>query len=190
MDKKSIVLGSGKLYVTEFIDGSEIPENTVVETEENLLGYISGGAEVEYAPEFYTAKDDLGMKSKSILTSEEATLKSGVITWCGETLEKICSTARVTTSGNIRTVKIGGVGNQNNKKYFIHFVHEDEEDGDIRVSIVGRNEAGFSFAFKKDEATTVDVEFKAQPMDTEGTLILYSEEILPEQTDEESLPQA
>lgn len=179
MDKTSIVLGSGKLYVTEFEDGAEIPENKTVEVDDNLLGYISGGATVEYTPEFYTAKDDLGKKSKSILTEEEAILKSGVITWCGETLEKICSTARVTTAGNVRTVKIGGVGNQNNKKYYIHFVHEDKEDGDIRISIVGKNEAGFSFAFAKDEATTVDVEFKAQPMDDEGTLICYEEIIDP-----------
>lgn len=179
MDKESIVLGSGKLYITEFNDGDELPSNETVEVDGNLLGHISGGATIEYKPTFYTAKDDLGAVSKTILTEEEATLKSGLITWCGETLEKICSTARVTTSGNKRIVKVGGVGKQNRKKYFIHFVHEDKEDGDIRVSIVGKNEAGFSFAFAKDAATTVDTEFKAHPMDKEGTLIYYEEEIEP-----------
>lgn len=31
-----------------------------------------------------------------ITTEEEATLKSGIMTWCGKTLERLCSTARVT----------------------------------------------------------------------------------------------
>lgn len=180
MDKESIVLGSGKLYITEFNDGDELPTNDVIETEANLLGYITGGAAIEYTPTYFEAKDDLGKVSKVVLTEEEALLKSGLITWCGTTLEKICSTARVETKGNSRVVKIGGVGNQNHKKYFIHFLHEDAEDGDIRVSIVGNNQAGFSFAFAKDAATQVDVEFKARPMDKEGTLIYYEEEIDPD----------
>lgn len=155
MDKKSIVLGSGDLYITEFTDGAELPSNEEVEKEDNRLGYIKGGATIEYTPTFTEAKDDLGKVKKTILTEEEAILKSGLITWCGETLEKICSTARVTTSANKRIVKIGGTSNQTNKKYFIHFVHKDSEDGDIRISIVGNNQAGFSFAFVADEATQV-----------------------------------
>lgn len=59
----------------------------------------------------------------------------------------------------------------------IRFHHEDKVDGDIRVTIVGRNEAGFSLAFAKDKETVVDAEFKAAPHDTDGTLILYEEEI-------------
>ena len=179
MDKKSIVLGSGDLYITEFTDGAELPSNEEVEKEDNRLGYIKGGATIEYTPTFTEAKDDLGKVKKTILTEEEAILKSGLITWCGETLEKICSTARVTTSANKRIVKIGGTSNQTNKKYFIHFVHKDSEDGDIRISIVGNNQAGFSFAFVAGEATQVDVEFKAHPMDDEGTLIYYEEVINP-----------
>lgn len=172
MDKKSIVLGSGDLYITEFTDGAELPSDEEVEKEDNRLGYIKGGATIEYTPTFTEAKDDLGKVKKTILTEEEAILKSGLITWCGETLEKICSTARVTTSANKRIVKIGGTSNQTNKKYFIHFVHKDSEDGDIRISIVGNNQAGFSFAFVADEATQVDVEFKAHPMDDEGNQIV------------------
>ena len=52
-------------------------------------------------------------------------------------------------------------------------------EADIRISIVGNNQAGFSFAFVADEATQVDVEFKAHPMDDEGTLIYYEEVINP-----------
>ena len=52
MDKKSIVLGSGDLYITEFTDGTELPSNEEVEKEDNRLGYIKGGATIEYTPTF------------------------------------------------------------------------------------------------------------------------------------------
>ena len=170
-----IVLGSGKLYVTEF--SSTIPQDSAIETNDNLIGYIQGGATITYTPTFYEAKDDLGYVSKKFLTEEEAVLKSGVMTWNGNTLAKLCSTARATDASGVRTVKIGGISNYDGKKYVIHFVHEDETDGDIRVTIVGSNEAGFEIAFAKDKETVINAEFKAQPQDTDGTLILYKEEI-------------
>lgn len=175
VDNKPIVLGSGTFYVMEFT--GEIPEDSVIEVESNILGLVQGGASVEYKPTYYTAKDDFGKKQKTIITDEEALMKSGICTFNGNTLAKISSTARVTTNGNKRIVKIGGVGNDNGKKYLIRFHHEDKVDGDIRVTIVGRNEAGFSLAFAKDKETVVDAEFKAAPHDTDGTLILYEEEI-------------
>lgn len=180
MDGERIVLGSGYLYISEFDSKTKaIPTNEEIEKDENLLGLIQGGAEVTYKPSYYEAKDDMGKVSKTILTEEEATLKSGIMTWCGKTLEKLCETARVIEDKvkKIRTVKIGGVGNATGKKYVIHFVHKDETDGDIRVTIVGNNQAGFSFAFAKDKETVIDAEFKATPQDKEGTLILYEEDM-------------
>jgi len=180
MNKESIVLGSGDLYCMKFTGvGEALPENTVIETEENRLGHIKGGAEIEYAPSFYEAKDDMGKVSKVIITEEEATLKSGIMTWCGTTLQKLCQTARVTEDAEKkkRIVKIGGIGNADGKKYILHFVHKDPADGDVRVTIVGNNQAGFTIAFAKDSETVIDAEFKAQPMDKEGTLILYEEDM-------------
>lgn len=178
MNKESIVLGSGDLYCTDFKGtDTEIPADDMIETEENRLGHIKGGAEIEYAPEFYEAKDDMGKVSKVIITEEEATLKSGIMTWCGTTLEKLCQTARVTESAGKRTVKIGGIGNATGKKYLLRFVHKDTQDGNIRVTVVGNNQAGFTIAFAKDSETVIDAEFKAQPMDEEGTLILYEEDM-------------
>lgn len=170
-----IVLGSGKLYIDEFTE--TIPEDTAIETEEKLLGLIQGGATLTYTPTFYEAKDDLGIVSKKLITAEEAVLKSGIMTWNGNTLEKLCSTARATEEAQqkTRTVKIGGAGNYNGKKYVVHFVHEDKVDGDIRVTIVGSNEAGFELAFAKDKETVINAEFKGQPHDDEGTLIIYKE---------------
>lgn len=176
MRKESIVLGSGKVYIAEFT--GEIPNDVTLEVEKNLLGLIQGGASISYNPSFYEAKDDLGLVSKKFITNEEAILKSGIMTWNGKTLQKLCSTARVqetTPDGNTRTVKIGGAGNYDGKKYIIRFVHKDAVDGDIRVTIVGSNEAGLELAFAKDKETVINAEFKAQPQDSEGTLILYTE---------------
>lgn len=197
MDKDSIVLGSGELYCMEFHGtDKELPCSEEIEKEENRLGYIKGGASIEYKPSFYEAKDDMGKVSKTILTEEEATLKSGIMTWCGTTLEKLCATARVTddASKKKRIVKIGGVGNATGKKYILHFVHKDDQDGNIRVTIVGNNRAGFTIAFAKDSETVIDAEFKAQPQDKEGTLIRYEEDTEvdvevtePEPTEQESM---
>lgn len=174
-ETEKIVLGSGKVYASEFT--GTIPERSVIETAANLLGLIQGGATLEYKPEFYTAEDDLGLVSKTIITKEEATFKSGIMTWCGKTLQKLCATARVEETENKRTVKIGGRSNDDGKSYVIHFVHEDATDGDVRVTVVGKNQAGFSLAFAKDKETVIDAEFKAAPHDSEGTLIIYEEEI-------------
>ena len=174
---EKIVLGSGRVYISEF-DGSNIPNSTTIEADANLLGYIQGGATLTYTPTFYEAKDDLGVVSKKFITEEEAVLKSGIMTWNGETLKKLCSTANVTTNAatHTRTVKIGGAGRYDGKKYVIHFLHEDNVDGDIRLTIIGQNEAGFELSFAKDKETVINAEFKAQPCDSDGTLVIYEEE--------------
>lgn len=56
MDSERIILGSGKLYCVQFT--GEIPEDAVIETEENELAHIKGGASLEYKAESYTAEDD------------------------------------------------------------------------------------------------------------------------------------
>lgn len=176
MDSERIILGSGKLFCTTFI--GEIPEDAVIETVENQLAHIKGGASVEYTAETLTVKDDLGVVSKTKLTNEDAILKAGLLTWCAKTLEKLCATARVSQTTKKITVKIGGIKNQKNTKYLLRFLHEDAEDGNIRVTIVGNNEAGFSFTFAKDAESTLEPQFKAHPLDKEGTLIIFDEEIV------------
>ncbi|HAO61550.1 MAG TPA: hypothetical protein DCQ90_06440 [Erysipelotrichaceae bacterium] len=173
--EEKIVLGSGKLYVMEFT--TTIPTDLLLEVDANKLGDVQGGAVLTYKPKFYTAKSDDGAVAKTIITEEEATLKSGVMTWCGATLKKLAATARVTEAEGKRTVKIGGIANQDGKKYAIRFLHDDPVNGTIRITVVGNNQAGFALAFTKDKETVVDAEFTALPHDSEGTLILYEEQI-------------
>jgi hypothetical protein len=174
-DAEVITLGSGDLMIKEY-DGA-IPAYTEFNPETDLLGRIQGGATLEYKGEWYDAKDDSGKAIKTIITNEEATLKSGVITWNGKTLEKLVSTARVTESAGIRTVKIGGVANHNGKSYALCFHHTDKVDGDVWLVVRGVNKAGFSLAFAKDKETVIDAEFMCLPQDDEGTLIQYVEQI-------------
>lgn len=174
---ETITLGSGDLMIKEFT--GEIPAYTEFNVESDLLGRIQGGATLEYKGTWYDAKDDSGKAVKTIITDEEALLKSGIMTWNGKTLEKLCSTARVTESDGIRTVKIGGVGNNDGKSYALCFHHTDKADGDVWVVVRGVNQAGFSLAFAKDKETVIDAEFKCLPQDDEGTLIQYVEEMAP-----------
>ena len=175
-EKEKIVLGSGHTYIMAYT--GDLPDIAEIEKEENRLGRTSGGASLEYTPESYTAADDFGVVTKTIITKEEALLKLGICTFNGNTLEKLASTARVTTEGNKRIVKIGGIGNDNGKSYVILFAHKDKKDGNIYILLVGKNTAALTLAFAKDSETVINPEFKAEPQDDEGTLIKYIEEIV------------
>lgn len=178
-----IILGSADVYIQAF-DGKTIPATSDICTEDNLMAYISGGASVEYKPSFYTAKDDTGNKRKTIITEEEVTLKTGIMTFDGNKFNYLCDTARVTEdkTKKRRIVKIGGLNNRKGSRYVICLHHKDPTDGDIWTMIVGNNQAGFSISFEKDKETVIDEEITALPMDDEGTLLLYEEEM----TDEEA----
>ena len=174
-DKNVITLGSGKLYLQAFAD--EMPTVDTICVEGNLLGHIKGGAALEYTEETYEEKDDLGLVSKIITTSEEALLKCGLLTWNGETLQKLIDRCQSTTEGGKRVTKIGGAGNSQGGYYAICFHHADKTDGDLWILIKGRNTAGATLTFASDAGTVVEPEFKAMPHDTEGTLIELIEEV-------------
>ena len=174
-DKDTITLGSGKLYMVEFDEA--LPSVDEICIDANLLGWIKGGASLEYTAETYEEKDDLGMVSKVIITSEEAILKAGLLTWNGETLTKLVDTGRTTIENNRRITKIGGLANAKNKSYAICFFHEDKVTGTLWVIIKGRNQAGFTVTWAVDSGTVIEPEFKALPHDSEGTLIQLIEEL-------------
>lgn len=174
-DGKTITLGSGKLYLQAFSDSMPTVDTLCVDA--NLLGYIKGGASLEYTQETYEEKDDLGLVSKIITTSEEAILKCGLLTWNGETLKKLIDRCGVATASGKRTTKIGGAGNAQGGYYAICFAHEDKTDGNLWVLIKGLNTAGVTLTFATEEGTLVEPEFKAMPHDDNGTLIELIEEI-------------
>lgn len=173
-DKDKITLGSGRIYVKAYADAMPTVEELCVD--ENLLGYIKGGASLEYTQETYEERDDLGMVSKIITTTEEALLKCGILTWNGATLKKLLDRCQVTEDTGKRITKIGGAGNAQGGYYAICFKHEDKTDGNLWVLIKGLNTAGMTLTFATDEGTVVEPEFKALPHDDAGTLIELIEE--------------
>lgn len=174
-DKKKITLGSGKIYCMEYTD--TVPEVDTICTEANHLGWIKGGASVEYTMEKHEEKDDLGMVSKVIIVAEEVLMKLGLLTWNGQTLTKLTSRGSTTESAGRRVTKIGGAGNGSNVNYVWCFHHEDATDGDVWLIVVGQNQAGFTISFISDEGTVLEPEIKAIPQDDAGTLIQLIEEI-------------
>lgn len=176
-DKENITLGSGKVYIQEFT-GNTMPSHTDVCKEENLMGYIKGGAELSYTEETYEEKDDLGFVSKVITTSEEALLKLGLLTWNGNTFKNLADRCAVTEAAGLRTIHIGGAGNAQGKEWVVCFAHEDKAGGNVWVMIRGRNTAGFTLTFAADAGTVLEPEFKALPQPGDkGTLITMIEEI-------------
>lgn len=174
-DNKVITLGSGKIYLQAF--ASAMPTVETLCKEENLLGYIKGGAALEYTEETYEEKDDLGFVSKVITTSEEAILRCGLLTWNGATLAKLVDRCQTSEAAGKRTTKIGGAGNAQGGYFAICFHHEDKTDGDLWILIKGRNTAGATLTFAADEGTVMEPEFKAMPHDDAGTLVELIEEI-------------
>lgn len=177
--KEKVTMGSGEVFIDEF--NGTLPEfEELIKTmmiDEKRAGWIKGGASIEYKPTMTTEKDDLGHIVKEVLTDEEATFKTGLFTWNGETLSKLCSTARVETKGKYRILKIGGTNNDDGKQYVILFVHKDPVEGNCYLVIVGRNSAGFTITWATDSATVIDAEFGCKPQDDAGTLIQFVEEI-------------
>ena len=174
--KDTITLGSGEIYMQELASGAAMPAVDALCVEANLLGRIKGGASLEYTEETVEEKDDLGYVSKIITTTEEAILKCGLLTWNGETLQKLVDRCKVTTASGKRTINIGGAANAQGKSYAIGFAHKDEADGNLWVLIKGRNTAGLTLTFATDSGTLIEPEFKAMPQGTDGTLIQLVEE--------------
>ena len=187
-DKERIRLGSGKLYITEVPNdldtklattASTLTYFDAMATDANLLGLISGGAAFEYTNSTQKISDDLEKVTKTTLTTEDATLKSGIMTWNGETLEKLVETCRVQDDPILgyRQVKIGGLENANGKTYALLFVHEDKVDGNVYTFITGKNTAGLKMEYKKDAATVIDATFTAESLDSTGTKVVLLEQI-------------
>lgn len=172
----NITLGSGKAYIAEYDSTTGIPDVATLCVEDNLLGHIQGGAELSYTAENYEEKDDLGLVSKVIVTSEEAILKLGLLTWNGNTLAYLADRCQVTEADGKRTIKIGGAANSQGKEWVICFAHEDKKDGNLWVLIRGTNSTGFTLTFAVDAGTKIEPEFRALPQ-ADGTLITIVEEI-------------
>lgn len=163
------ILGSGDLYL---LVSDTIPETETLETPENKIAHISGGATLTYENEFYEVIDDYNAVLGRILTKEDVTFKSGVLTWDLKVLDKICSGSKFvegSAGSQPDTLKIGGQIN-GLKKVVVRFVHTMTDGKKLRATLIGNNSAGFELSFAKDKETIIDAEFKALSQE-DGTLV-------------------
>lgn len=173
---KTIPLGSGNVYILPVNSTyPTMPSDAQFEQDVNMIGRTKNGATLTYSGEYYTASSDDGVAKKVKLTSETVTFSWGVMTWIVDTVKQLLQTATVSTVsdtyGSRSRVKIGGVGNQVNQEYWIHFVGGDPVDGKITVTGRGLNTAGLEAAFAVDSETVITPTFEFTPMDSDGTLI-------------------
>ena len=172
-----ITLGSMDFYVIEFT--GSVPADNVIEVESNMIGRTKNGATINYTTNWYTAESDDGKAKKRKLTGESATIGYGNITWNGNTIAKLISTARTTEENSKRTTKIGGVSNDNGKRYLIRGVYHDSVDGDVRVTGVGVNTGGWESVYSPTQENVINATFELEPrLDNDGTLLIYEEEII------------
>lgn len=179
-NSEEIILGSGDLFLAKFT--GEIPDDATIETDANRAGNIKGGATLEYAQTSQTVKDDMGRVKKTIITEEDAKLKTGLITWVDTWLQAMISTARVDTKSKAgHTIyKIGGLNNKNTDRYLFRFVHTRDDGRKLRVTVTGKNTGTISMVFSQENPTTVDAEITANTLDKEGTLVIIDDEMLAE----------
>lgn len=174
-EKDSIILGSGTLFMAEFVTATGIPADEALEVDGNDIGHIKGGAELTYTPTEYEVTNDFGHVIRRFITKEEASFKTGILTWAMENLARLCP--GVLTTNNTtheKVLKIGGASTL--KSYVLRFVHTKADTLKLRVTMVATASNGFSLAFKPEAETTVDAQFKALSQ-TDGTLIEIREQI-------------
>lgn len=172
-----IPLGSMDFYVVEF--SGTIPQDSAIETESNMIGRTKNGGTVNYSSTWYEAASDDGKARKRKLTDESASISYGNITWNGNTISKLVATARTSEESNKRTTKIGGIVNDNGKRYLIRGVHKDPVDGDVRITGVGVNTGGWEAIYSPTQETIITPTFELEPkLDSEGTLLIYEEEVV------------
>ena len=157
---KVVPLGSGNVYLLPVNSTyPTMPSDADFETDANMIGRTKNGATLTYSSEFYTAKSDDGVAKKQKLTDETVTFAWGIMTWYADTVEKILQTADATTQDGYTEVEIGGVGNQKNQEYWVHFVGGDDIDGKITVTGRGLNNAGLELAFANDAESVLTPTF-------------------------------
>ena len=190
-DKKTIPLGSGDLYgatVPSTLPATDAEWVALISTvcvDANMMGKVKSGASIEYSGTTHVEKCDDNSVVKIITVEEDASLKPGLIAWNSEILNKVIDRSKITshTSGtgttakNYRICKLGGKGNEQDQDFVLIFHHIDTRDGDTWTILKGRNTAPITFKYAPDAGSMLEPTFTATPLDSDGTLIVFIEEL-------------
>ncbi len=190
---KAIPLGSGNVYMIPYVEGSPMPTDAEFEQNVNMVGRTKNGATFNYAQTFYTATSDDGVAKKRRLNEEVASFAWGVMTWVPATIAQLLRTAQASTitegDDTVSVVEGGGIGNQQAKKYWLHFVGGDDIDGKITLTGMGENIDALSMAFTNTTETVPTPNFEFDPYDAAGHLYKFKMANQPNVTSEAGTPQ-
>ena len=166
MATKDMLLGSGDLYIVAY--SGSIPADGTIETEGNMIGGIKGGATISYTPTIYSVSDDMRRMKKSLITAEEATFKTGYLSFDLGEIAKIALGSNLESYGGKSTLAVGG--GQTITEYLLRFVHTMGNGKKVRVSMIGTPVSGFELAFSPENESVINAEFSAVPMNAQGHL--------------------
>jgi hypothetical protein len=138
----------------------------------NRYGETKNGATLSYSAESTEVSSDLGRVKKRKITAESASLGWGNISIGKGEITPLVSTARTekTKSGK-EVLVLGGLDNDNGKRYLAGFRQIDKTDGDIYVVVTGKNTAELSMAFTTSDSTILNPSFSAEAMGNSGSLV-------------------
>ena len=177
-DINEILIGACDVYMYEFT-GAEVPESTVIETDEHNVGHCSSGFTVDYKPTKYDVKNQYGQIVKSAVTEEAISAKTGILTWNLANMA-LLSTGEYTEDkeGAARKLVFTGKGKAL-KTVLIRAVHTKENGKKIRFTMIGQGGSGFAIAFENKEVT-VDAEITGIKK-VDGFLASFEEELTEEE---------
>lgn len=173
----NLQLGSGELFVVAVPTGTLSALSTYC-TDGNRLGWIQGGATIEYKPTTYDVKDDMGAVYEHFITDEEVTMKSGILTWNMDVLQKLVNNETYTpaSTGVPAKLVIGKKGFNAMEKWLIVFKATIDTAGTTRwFGIVGTSDNGLTLAYQPDKETVIDATFKACRQSA-GELLIIEEQ--------------
>lgn len=177
---EEIILGSGDLYVVAF-KGGQVPDDGTIETDVNRAGNTKGGAALEYSSSSQTVEDDEGHVKRTVITKENLTMKTGMLTWAEHWIKALLPTARVDKESKPGHAiwKIGGLSQQGTDGYLFRFVHTRDDGRKLRVTVTGKNTGPVALKFDPENPSTVDGEITANSLDKDGTLVIVDDELTP-----------
>lgn len=163
VNTEPIILGAGEVYMYEF-NGTEIPTDDVIETNDHNVGDCSGGFSVDYKPDVYDVKNQYNKTVKRYIIGESCTAKTGIIRWSLEKLAmlstaKIETTEATTEAPMKKKLVVGGDGNSL-KTVLFRFVHTKEDGNKVRFTCIGQGGNGFALEFTTQELT-IDAQIEA-----------------------------
>lgn len=177
-NKDEILLGAGEVYMYEF-EGTELPQDSAIESDDHNVGHCSGGFSINYKPTKYDVLNQYEKIVKSFITKEEITAKTGVLTWNMENISML-STGEYTEDKEkkVRAIVFTGKG-KSLKTVLLRFVHKKENGKKIRFTMIGQGGSGFALEFTGKELT-IDAEISAINK-IDGFLAKFEEELTEEE---------